>query len=239
MKHYYEMPVDSPTGEKLSKFWQQCLRCEQAAEDYCKKMGARYYYSDPRYFAGGVICLSFPDDVKVDEQMWRRAGSDRNDNSVYWQPNVDEQQGRVEVPNRDYQLKDTFDTIYDQRVTEGENGKLYRRYVRFTRQDPPGRSDNKQRTASRGLRRAIKAEMRRRRLPVVRTEALLSLLGAATVSGDSVAALSTTPTFFTHRCRYFVALDYACPDNPDLAEITSQQYTMNQQQAELSARRQA
>lgn len=260
-KFFYETPIDSPTGERISKFWQQCIRCEQAAEDYAKRMGAKYYYSDPRYFAGGVVCIAFAEDQRIDTQVWRKAGVDRNDGLTYYEPDVQQRTGLAEIPHRDYALKDTFDRIYQRdKIIEREvpqcpavlpqgttkehpellpqgAKKLFIPYVEFFRPEPPARSNSGHRQASRGLRKAIKAEALRLRLPVMRTGQLLAILTATPVPSMDVSRPTATPTFFPFRSRYFIGTASDCSTNSDLMPITSQQYTMNEQLARLADER--
>lgn len=244
-RHYYETAIDSPTGKRLSKFWQQCIKCEEAAEDYAKKMGARTYYSDPRYFAGGVVCIAFAPDQRIDKGVWRIAGVDHEDQETYYQPDCEQRMGFVEVPSRDYRLRDTFDRIYDRSRIQEREGKLFVPYVEFFRAEPSGHSGSSpsgERTASRGLRKAIKAEVRRQRLPVMRTESLLAILGAAEpVKPVAVAQQHTeqpaTPTFFAYRSRYFIGIDYSCDGNTDLQPITPQQYNHNCSRMQAEAKR--
>lgn len=245
-KFHYEVPVDSPTGERISRFWHRCIKAEQAAEEYAKKMGAKFYYSDPRYFAGGCVCIAFDEGQRIDKSVWRLAGTDRADGLQYWEPDVERRTGLVPIPHRDYALKDTFDRIYDRSKIQEREGKLFVPYVEFFRQEVTGHSGSsgKRSTASRGLRKAIKAEVQRLRLPVVRTEALLDILAADTVGPSTSVSPApkqpkepTTPTFFLHRSRYFIGIDYPCTANADLKPIVPEVYKLNQDKAELEAKR--
>jgi hypothetical protein len=246
-KYHYEVPADSATGKKISHFWQKCIRCEQAADDYAKKMGATYYYSDPRYFAGGVVCIAFADGQRIDKKVWRVAGTDRADGKTYYEPDCQRRTGLEPIPNRDYQMRDTFDRIYNRdgiveremadETTGEKTMQLFMPYVEFyrdeqsgTRNDLNGKQPCK---ASRGLRKAVKAEVQRLKLPVMKVDALLSILGAA-IEGKAV---ETTPAFFFYRERYFIGIDYDCSSNPDLILIAPELYKMNRDRAELDAKR--
>ena len=275
-KFHYQVDIDSPTGEKLTRFLRQCFKCEEAAEDYAKKMGAVTYYEDPRYFAGGVVCIAFAEGVRIDRGVWREAGVDRSDGVTYWEPNCQERRGWAEVPSRDYALRDTFDRIYDRsRIQEREvpvesvepvavpqqhteqtgqtaEGKplterrLFVPYVEFFRAEPSGHSGSSpsgERTASRGLRKAIKAEVRRQRLPVMRTESLLAILGATVAPVEPVAVAQqhteqpATPTLFAFHSRYFIGCDYDSSANHDLLPISLEMYKMNRDKAEMESKR--
>ena len=65
-RHYYKLPLESSIGRLIERFWHACEKCEQAADDWCKKVGAKYYYSDPHFFAGGVGCVTFGDGDEPD-----------------------------------------------------------------------------------------------------------------------------------------------------------------------------
>ena len=286
-QHYYECAQDSELGKKISDFWTKCSRCETEAEKYAKAMGAKTYYEDPQYFAGGCLCVAFAEGVRIDPGVWREAGKEQDSGTVYYAPDVQSRTGCTEIPNREYALKDTFDRIYrrDRILTFGQalmmrplrewaadagysltgdgavdgrelaeryKGKLFVPYVEFYRSEPAVRSNGQPRTASRGLRKAIKAEIRRRRLPVMRTEDLLAILGADLLGSQSSDAQTAdaqpadgpkkrevlTPTFFPHRSRYFIGCAYPCT-SPDLLEITPQIYRMNQDKHEREMKRKA
>ena len=281
-QHFYECAQDSELGKKISDFWTKCSRCETEAEKYAKAMGAATYYEDPQYFAGGCLCVAFAEGVRIDPGVWREAGKEEDSGTVYYAPDVESRTGCVEIPSREYALRDTFDRIYrrDRILTFGQalmmrplrewaadagysltgdgavdgrelaeryKGKLFVPYVEFFRSEPAVRSNGQPRTASRGLRKAIKAEIRRRRLPVMRTEDLLAILGADLLGSQSSDAQHAdgpkkrevlTPTFFPHRSRYFIGCAYPCT-SPDLLEITPQIYRMNQDKHQREMKRKA
>lgn len=212
-KYYYQTPIDSPTGERISRFWHQCSKCEQAAEDYAKKMGATFFYSDPRYFAGGVVCIAFAEGQRIDKKVWRTAGIDHSDGMTYYEPAVQSRTDLQEIPNRDYALKDSADRIYNRHRIVERDGKLYVPYVEFYGEQ-----------GTRSLRKAIKAEIMRRRLPVMHTKQLLAILAdttvAATANVSEVSPSDVTPTFFPFRSRYVIGTDQDCSSNHDLEPIT-------------------
>lgn len=256
-KYYYKLLIDSPVGKQLTQYWHNCQKCEQEAEKYAKKMGGQYYYPDTKYFAGGVTFISFHGNKPSDPLMWREVGTqyedghfqearDPNykgpsttDDVVYFEPNVSKRIDYSEIPNKDYRPADTFDCIHSTLPPLERNGKFFIQCVRFVYDEPPGHSGskaNRLRTASRSVRRAIKAEVKRTRLPVMRVEPLLELLGAdCPVSGDAIDAtpVSTTPTFFPYLCNYYIGCDYPCHAE-GLSEITPQIYRMYQCKAERS-----
>ena len=230
MRYFYECAQDSELGKKISAFWQKCIRCEEAAEKYAKAMGAETYYEDPQYFAGGCLCVAFANDANIDRGMWREAGREHDSGVPYYVPDVESRMGYEEIPHRDYALKDTFCRIYKRDSILQKDGKLVVPYMEFYR-----KADSTTGTASRGLRKAIKAEVRRRRLPVMTVGSLLAILGADL---PEKMIQPTTPTFFPHRSRYFIGCDYAC-SSPGLEEITPQIYKMNCDKHEREERRKA
>lgn len=215
-KHYYRLFIDTPTGKRLSDYWHRCIRCEREAEKYAKKMGGEFYYEDPQYFAGGVVYISFAGNRPQDPKMWREVGVQHADGSftgvrepdyqgattagdtVYFEPNVRKRIEWEEVPTADYRPSDTFDHIYSRRPPMSKTDEQgvthwFVQVCHFLYDEAPGHSGSRPdglRTASRTVRRAIKAEVRRTQLPVMRVEPLLELLGAEWIAGD---ALSPTP----------------------------------------------
>ena len=236
MKHFYECAQDSDLGKKISDFWKKCLRCEEAAEKYAKSMGAVSYYEDPQYFAGGCLCVAFGKDANVDLTMWREALREQDgDKTPYYIPDVENRVGYVEIPHRDYALKDTYCRIYKRDSILQKDGKLVVPYIEFYRDEDPISPNMLPRVASRGLRKAIKAEVRRMKLPVMTIGSLLSILDADLTE---VVKDQTTPTFFPYRSRYYIGCDYACMSS-DLEEITPQIYRMNADMHEREERRKA
>jgi len=235
MKHFYECAQDSDLGKMISDFWQKCLRCEEAAERYAKSMGAVTYYEDPQYFAGGCLCVAFAEGVKVDKGMWREAGREQEGGTPYYVPDVESRIGYEEIPHRDYALKDTYCRLYKRDSILQKDGKLVVPYIEFFRDEEPISTNMLPRVASRGLRKAIKAEVKRRKLPVMPVGRLLTILGA---SLPKKITDPTTPTFFPHQSKYFIGCDYACKA-ADLEEITPQIYRMNADKHEREERRKA
>ena len=226
-QHYYKLLQESATGRKLAAFWQACIKVERRAEAYAKSMGAQYYYSDPKYFAGGVACVGFADKVQPNLKMWREAGE--VDGQMQYVPNVDKHVEWVEVPDAQKMPQNTFDCIYNPHQQPVErDGKLYRSCLKFEYHEESGRSDQGVRVASRDIRKAIKAEVHRIKLPVVKVETLLQLLQADWLPADKtdgkpVKGPQSTPTFFTYEQYYVVGCEYECK-SVDMVDITPQQY---------------
>lgn len=258
-RFYYQLFIDSPVGRRLTDYWRSCMSVERLAERYVKRMGGQYYYDDPAYFAGGVSFISFPDNRPTDPQMWREVGTQHADGSfddarsegykgavaegdiVYFGPNVHKVVEWVDIPDKDFRPQDTFDHVYDKHPVE-RDGKWFVKCIRFEYHEPPGRSDKTLRVASRTVRRAIKAELKRMRLPVMRVEPLLNLLGAEwlqtdTADGKPVAAPQSTPSFFPFEEHYYIGCEYACKAE-GLREISPQTYKTYTDKYERLMRRQ-
>lgn len=225
MNHYYKLLQESATGHKLHEFWHACIKAEEAAENYARLMGAECYYSDPKYFAGGVACVSFAEGIKPNPKMWREAGE--IDGQMQYEPNVDKRGDLVEVPDADYKPQNSFDCLFSQAQPAIErNGKWYRQCLRFEYHEPEGRSANGKRVASRDVRKAIKAEVMRMRLPVVKVERLLEVLQAdwlPEADGKPRRGLEQTPTFFAYEQYYIIGCQYECKAK-GLVDITPQQH---------------
>ena len=267
-QYFYECAQDSELGKKISDFWTKCNRCNFASHDYAKKMGAVSFEPDYDYFEGGVTGLYFADDDKVDLGVWRVSMTNPKTKENLYVPNVNSRIGYAEIPHREYALRDTFDRIYHRDNIIQNDGKLYVPYTEFYRDEPAGtrhdiKGGKQPRTASKGLRKAIKAEIRRRRLPVMPVTVLLNTLAAtvpdaaasaapsaapSAVSGSPAdkttvpaASASATPpilampTFFPFRSRYFISCPYPC-QSPDLTSITAQEHRMNAEKWQREAK---
>ena len=222
--HYYKVLADSATGKRLLGFLHACKKCEQAADDWCKKFGARFYMDDPNYFAGGVACVAF--DGKPDPKMWRPYT--KVDGEQYYLPACEAVPGRVEIPHREYALRDTWDTMYlrnqIREVKEtGDDGvevkRLYVAMLSFRPSggllDPQGRPVQ----AGRSLRRAIGAEQKRLRLPVVTVQQLYQVLGVSLPDGRIDPR---TPIVFLWGASLYIGSAYPCGAE-GLTAITMQQ----------------
>ena len=262
-KFYYRLLIDSPTGRLLTAFWHSCVSVERLAEKYAKRMGGEYYYSDPKYFAGGVIYISFPNNKPTDPMMWREVGIQHEDGSfigvrderypecrehlqkgdvVYFQPNVNKRLDWVEVDGADFQPTNTFDTIYNPPAVLRRDDKGVEHYMmqclKYEYDEPPGRSANGLRTASQTVRRAIKAEQQRCHLPVMKVEPLLKLLGAVVPvpeQGKPKSVDMSTPTFFAYEEHYYIGCNYEC-EAEGLRSISQQTHRTYQCKAENAAK---
>ena len=80
MKYYYEFPQECEIGRKMADFHKACIEAEEKAEQWAMKQGAKGYYDDPDYFAGGVSAVMF--DKKPSKRVWKEAGK-VNGESIY------------------------------------------------------------------------------------------------------------------------------------------------------------
>ena len=222
--HYYKVLADSQTGKRLLAMLHACKKCEQAADDWCKKFGAKYYCDDPNYFAGGVACVAF--DAEPDPKLWREYTT--VDGEQYYLPACEAVADKVEIPNRDYALRDTWDTMYlrDQirevKETAEDGATVKRLYVARLTFRPAGEQlDSLGRViqAGRKLRRAIGAEQKRLRLPVVSVQQVYQAFGAVVPDGRLVPR---TPIVFLYGASLYLGSAYPC-EAKGLTEITMQQ----------------
>jgi hypothetical protein len=116
-KYCYRFDEKSELGKKFRKFLYECSRASRAADTYCKKAGAKMFYEDPSSFAGGVTCVSFDEEKKVDKKLWRSVGKDTDGIEMY-EPNVQHRQDCILITRRDFRPADTDTRIYQKRVSE-------------------------------------------------------------------------------------------------------------------------
>lgn len=242
VRHYYRVAAESATGKAITRFWHACQKCEEAADDYCKKFGAKYFYSNPQFFAGGVACVAFAEGEKVDEKLWRKFMV--LDGDQYYVPACEAVRESVEIPSREYQLKDSWDTIYlRDKIQEisvpTEDGQTVKKVVmpKISFRPVGEQTDLQGRPiqASRKQRRAIIAEQKRLKLPVMTVQQLYRILGAELPEGR---LSESTPTFFLRSTTYYIGCVYPCRAK-GMEEITPQQYRMNQSLAEREEKRAA
>lgn len=258
-RFYYQFLSESELGKKFMHFHHECVRAEEFAERYAKKMGALSYYSQPSAFAGGVVCVEFG--KKVDLEMWRFVME--VDGHQYYEPNClaiagcvpyDERFVPSDTSSRIYQKKlcafddvQQFHTLKEwatiardlcgdkekdtMAVCEILKDRKFLQYIDYTGTQKPKKKGNK---VSRALQRAIRAEQQRMKLPVIPMSSLYDLLQADT-SGDEPDE-PTTPTFFSHGAYYYISLNYPC-NHSDLQAIAQQKYTYQKNVALLAIKR--
>ena len=215
--HYYKVTADSATGKLILRFLHACQNCEKAADDWCKKFGAKYYCDDPKYFAGGVACVAF--DEEPDPKLWRPYV--KVDGEQYYLPACEAVADKVEIPSRDYALKDSWDTMYlRDNIFEAPDKKLY--VARLSFRPVGGQRDSQGRTvqAGRSLRRAVGAEQKRLKLPVMTVQQLYRILGAELPAEGRLS--DRTPIVFLYGASLYLGAFYPCTAK-GLESITMQQ----------------
>lgn len=119
-RYYYKFPDDDlrrgSRGYRLNSFNHQAYRAELEAQNYCKKMGADEWISDPNFFAGGVSYLIFADEKKVNTAVWRKDMVDEG--SGCYVPNVRLYDGMAYM-DANMKPSNTRDRIYS------EQGKTF------------------------------------------------------------------------------------------------------------------
>ena len=110
-RFFYRFDVGTELGKQFRKFWHDCDKAERTANIFAEKCGAEQYYSSPKAFAGGVVCVSFPKGKEVNSRLWRSLGKDE-DGIEMWEPNVKQRNGALVLPRRRFQPSDTAQRIY-------------------------------------------------------------------------------------------------------------------------------
>ena len=87
---------------------------------------------------------------------------------------------------------------------------------------------------TRDIRRAMKAEEKRQRLPLVKTETLYEILKAQLPDNGKLS--DWTPTIFEYDGKYFIGCEYVC-EGPGMTEITQQTHRMYQSKLEIEIRK--
>ena len=250
-KYYYQFSADSELGKRMFRFHHECLKAEEAAEKYAKRMGAMAYYSQPAAFAGGVVCVEFSPEKTVDADQWRFVME--VDGHKYYEPNCMVTAGCMFYDER-FIPSDTHFRVY-QRIPCGFNEvqhlhtlkewaamagyvltghKPYdekeviermkdKRFIQFIDFIGHQLPKKKQNKTSRALLRAIRAEQQRLRLPVIPMAMVYDML-QADITRDPEEP--STPTFFAYKASYYICIDYPCK-HPDLQTIAKPVYVFN------------
>ena len=87
---------------------------------------------------------------------------------------------------------------------------------------------------TRDIRRAMKAEEKRQRLPLVKTETLYEILKAQLPDGGKLS--DWTPTIFEYDGKYFIGCEYVC-EGPGMTEISQQTHRTYQSKLEIEIRK--
>lgn len=87
---------------------------------------------------------------------------------------------------------------------------------------------------TRDIRRAMKAEEKRQRLPLVKTETLYEILKAQLPDDGKLS--DWTPTVFEYDGKYFIGCEYVC-EGQGMTEITQQTHRMYQSKLEIEIRK--
>ena len=113
--YYYRLNADTEAAGRLRQLLNAINQAQRAQVTFLKNIGAEGFKDDEeRLMAGGVLCVSFPDDKKVDERIWRQAHKDL-DGVQMWVPNVERRTGCIILPRRGFQPSDTWCRVYSKR----------------------------------------------------------------------------------------------------------------------------
>ena len=220
---FYECSASSELGKKISRFHHACLKADEAAENFAKKMGAKAYYSDPSAFAGGVNCLEF-EEFLVDKQMWRPA---EVVNGVQcYEPAVNVVAGAILIDDIErFRPSDTRIRIYAKQPVGWEQVRQFytmyqwaarigyqltgdkeadgkwiieqlenRKFLQFMEFYGQQQPSRKGNKRSRAFLRAVRAEQQRMRLPVIPVQELYHILQADLPVGDGSADAEKEPS---------------------------------------------
>ena len=201
-KYYYRFLVESPEGRALRSFHRAAVKADEKAEQYAKRVGAESFFTDPNTFAGGVSIVTFKQGEAVNRNIWRLEFENKETGEECYLPNVQVVKGVHYVDAGRKLPIDTANRIFKRVLgskTVNDTGK--RLDVPYLEIRPVMKEASK---ADRT--RAVSAERMRLKLPRVRVEDFYRIVRADLTD---VKKLSTsTPTFFTHHDRYYIAMDY-------------------------------
>lgn len=113
--YYYRLNADSELGARLRQLLSEIQRAQRAQITFLKNVGAEGYNDDESLMAGGVLCVSFPADKKVNERIWRKSHKDADGVQMYV-PNVERRTGYIILPRKGFKPSDTWCRVYDKRV---------------------------------------------------------------------------------------------------------------------------
>ena len=266
-RFYYQFDASSELGKRMFRFHHSCVKADEAADDYARKMGAKAWYGDPNAFAGGVTCLEF-EKGKVDLKMWRPVGVI---NGVQcYEPAVSVVAGAVILDDKEKSRpSDTAVRIYAKQPCGWEQVRQFytmkqwalmigyeltgdkeadgnaiiekmksHKFLSFMDFYGEQQPAYKENRRARSFLRAVRAEQQRMKLPVILTDDLYSMLMADMTQVSADDKESpSTPTFFLYNGTYYIGVAYPCR-HQDLHPIAGQMYTYKQNMLKLQVMRQ-
>ncbi len=239
--YYYTCKKTSVVGRRLLSFMRRAIKADERAEAYAKKFGASSYVQPPQFFAGGVDFLEF--DKAPDERVWRKRITTPDGIDEY-EPNCMVRSDIHIVYDERFTPSDTWCRAYSrQRLSWKQvrdkkplqewaaivgygltkehdrdvrhidtllSDKFFIPYLEYFG-DQPSR-DGK--AIPQSLRKAIRAERERQRLPVVDAQELLLLLDMQLDQKEDTKKASpvsvVTPVFFLERDKFYIRSRMPC-----------------------------
>ncbi len=239
--YYYTCKKTSIVGRRLLSFLRRAIKADERAEAYAKKFGASSYVQPPQFFAGGVDFLEF--DKVPDTKVWRKrittpdgideyepncmvrsdihiVNDERFTPSDTWQraylrQRLSWQQVRDKKPLQEWAAIVGYGLTkeHDRDVRHLDtllSDKCFIPYLEYFG-DQPSR-DGK--AIPQSLRKAIRAEHERQRLPVVDAQELFLLLNMQMdVAYDNKKASPVsvvTPVFFLQGDNFYIGSRMPC-----------------------------
>ena len=220
--YFYHFPVKSAPGRALRSFHRASVKAEQEQMDYCRKVGAKSFLENAQHFTGGVVGVFFADPAKVNRNIWRIEGHEKDTYEPIFVPNTIDRYGQQPLQPDQAIPKSNAHRIYAPKAATDQDGHRYAQYVDITPAAatvPSGSAAGKApvplaspsgKIPKSDLARAVQAELWRLKLPTTSFATLFRILGFDYSRDDSTAATvkheSTTPTFFIYGDRYYVAM---------------------------------
>lgn len=239
--YYYACKKTSVVGRRLLSFLHRAIKADERAEAYAKKFGASSYVQPPQFFAGGVDFLEF--DKEPDTKVWRKRITTPDGIDEY-EPNCMVRSDLLMVDHGNFKPSDTWNRAYlgshltwlqvrdkktlqewaalvgyeltDDKEWDVRNvdsllsDKFFFPYLEYFG-DQPSR-DGK--AIPQTLRKAIRAERERQRLPVVDAQELFLLLNMQMDVADDNKKASpvsvVTPVFFLQGDNFYIRSRMPC-----------------------------
>lgn len=237
-KYFYKFEVNSELGKAFVRLWHMCNKADKAADRFAAKVGAKTYYQVAEAFAGGVSCVEFEGGTPPRPNLWRSVGKDSDEREM-WVPDVESRVGRVILKEGEPVPKDRVDRIYSKQTTKNASGQTVCQYIELYRDNIPVDKAHPTRKIPYYVRESIRIERGRMKLPVVKTESILNLLGADMANGKSVDKLQvvrdTTPTFFKYSRHIYIGCAYPCRAE-GLKEIDMEEYVDLEREVRIMAK---
>lgn len=237
-RFFYKFGATTETGRAFIRLWHLCTKAERAADVFAAKVGAKSYYPAEEAFAGGLLFVSFEGDVPPRPNLWRSVGRDA-DGMLMWEPDVERRSGVVVLAEGEEIPRDSATRVYEKRVTVNGRGERVCRYLEFYRNDIPVDKGHPNRKLPYYVRESFRIERGRMKLPIVRTEELLSVLKADVLGGvdanrPAVVRL-VTPTFYRYGHKVYLGCAYPCRAE-GMVEIGMEEYVEIEKEVRLMMR---